>query len=455
MSKVFVLDTDKKVLDPIHPAQARQLLRNQKAAIFKKFPFTIILKESKPDVIVQPLRIKIDPGSKTSGIALVNDATGEVVFGANLEHRGLAIKASLEARRGVRRKRRYRKTRYRKPIKKKAEKQRKKQRLERRSKRLNPSLMSRVYNIITWVKRLAKVANIKSISVEFVSFDMQKIRNPEIKGKEYQQGTLQGYEVRQYLLEKFGRKCVYCGEQGVPLQVEHIHPKSKGGSNSITNLTLSCQKCNQDKGSRDIKEFLKDDPKKLVEILKEVRASLADAAAVNTTKTKLIEKLSILGLGDISLGTGAQTQFNRTSQGLPKDHWIDAALVGESTPKISIKGVNPLLIKAVGHGNRQMCQVDKHGFPKLDKDKKRIHRTRQKVHFGFQTGDIVKAVVKKGKNAGTHIGKVSVRKTGQFDISTQSDRLQSINHKYCKKIHCHDGYSYSYLKSTVVHQNSD
>jgi len=65
MCKVFVLDTEKRPLDPIHSAQARQLLRNKKAAVFRRFPFTIILKESRPDSAVSKLRVKIDPGAKT------------------------------------------------------------------------------------------------------------------------------------------------------------------------------------------------------------------------------------------------------------------------------------------------------------------------------------------------------------------------------------------------------
>jgi len=95
MSKIFVLDANKRQIDPIHPAQARQLLRNKKAAVYRRFPFTIILKKSQPDSTVQPLRLKIDPGAKTTGIALVNDTTGDVVFAAELKHRGFAIREAL------------------------------------------------------------------------------------------------------------------------------------------------------------------------------------------------------------------------------------------------------------------------------------------------------------------------------------------------------------------------
>jgi len=81
MSKVFVIDQGFRPLDPVHPAQARQLLRSKKAAVFRRYPFTLILKEHCPDTPV-PLRLKIDPGAKNTGIALVNDASGEVVFAA-------------------------------------------------------------------------------------------------------------------------------------------------------------------------------------------------------------------------------------------------------------------------------------------------------------------------------------------------------------------------------------
>ncbi len=117
MCKVFVIDTNRIPLKPIHSAQARQLLRSKKAAIYRRFPFTIILKESCPDSPVALLRLKLDPGAKTTGIALVNDATGvrgaspfgEVVFAAELKHRGFAIRDALISRRQLRRGKRNRK----------------------------------------------------------------------------------------------------------------------------------------------------------------------------------------------------------------------------------------------------------------------------------------------------------------------------------------------------------
>ena len=425
MSKVFVLDTNFIPLNPIHSAQARQLLRNKKAAIFRQFPFTIILKKSCPDSPVSPLRLKIDPGAKFTGMALVNDSTGEVVFAAELKHRGFAIRDALTSRKQLRHSRRARKTRYRQP------------RFLNRTRTkgwLAPSLQSRVENIKTWVERLRKLAPIKAISQELVRFDMQLMANPNIQGREYQQGTLAGYETREYLLEKWGRQCAYCGVKDVPFQIEHIHPRAKGGSNSITNLTLSCKKCNTKKGTKDIKDFLKKDPSRLEKILKQAKRPLADAAAVNTTRLALLEVLKATGL-PVETGSGGLTKFNRSQQNLKKTHWIDAACVGQSTPILNIKGVKPLLITANGHGTRQSCRTDKYGFPSR-------YVPRFKFVNGFQTGDIVKAVVTKGKKIGTYIGRVAVRTSGSFNISTISGLIQGISYKYCKSIHKKDGYEY-------------
>jgi 5-methylcytosine-specific restriction endonuclease McrA len=425
MSKIFVIDQNKQPLDPIHSAQARQLLRNKKAAVFRQFPFTIILKKLCPKTEVQSLRLKIDPGAKFTGIALVNDANGKVVFAAELKHRGFAIRDALTSRRQLRRGRRARKTRYRKA------------RFLNRTRPsgwLAPSLQSRIENIKTWVDKLRRFAPITAISQELVRFDMQLMANPNIQGEEYQQGTCKGYETREYLLEKWGRQCAYCGVKDVPFQVEHIHPRAKGGGNSISNLTLSCEKCNVKKGTKDIKEFLKKDPSKLTKILAQAKRPLADAAAVNTTRLALLKALKQTGL-PVETGSGGLTKFNRSQQNLEKTHWLDAACVGQSTPNLIIKCVKPLLITANGHGSRQSCRTAKFGFPSR-------HVPREKIHFNFQTGDIVKAAVTTGKKVGDYVGKVAIRSSGSFNISTKNGLVQGISHKFCKRIHAHDGYSY-------------
>ncbi len=428
MSKVFVLDTNKHPLNPVHPGRARMLLSHGKAAVLKRYPFTIILKSAVESPVVEPLRIKLDPGSKTTGIAIVNDTSGEVVFAAELTHRGEAIKKRLESRRVVRRGRRQRHTRYRQP------------RFDnRRNKKrgwIPPSLESRVCNIVTWVKRLRRVCPINALSLELVKFDMQAMENPNISGVEYQQGTLYGYEVRQYLLEKWGRHCAYCGKTNVPLEVEHINPRSQSHDDRVCNLTLACAPCNQQKGKQDIRVFLAKKPDVLAHILAQAKAPLRDAAAVNTTRWMLYEQLKALSV-PVECGSGGRTKYNRVSRGLGKVHWLDASCVGASTPEqLQMASVVPLLVTANGHGSRQMCLMDKRGFPRSGpKQAKRVK--------GFQTGDIVKAVVPSGVKSGTYVGRVAVRATGSFNITTKEGKtIQGISHRYCTALQTCDGYSY-------------
>jgi 5-methylcytosine-specific restriction endonuclease McrA len=275
MSNVFVVDTNRKPLNPVHPGRARILLSEGKAAVLKRYPFTIVLKAAIEHPQVQPLRVKLDPGSRATGVAIVNDASGEVVFAAEIAHRGQAIKEALDARRAIRRSRRNRKTRYRKP---------RWQNRRRKAGWIPPSLESRVSNIVTWVQRLRKVCKITDISMELVKFDMQKMENPEISDIEYQQGTLAGYEVREYVLEKWNRQCAYCSKKDIPLQIDHIHPRANGGTNRVSNLALACEACNQAKGTRDIQEFLATKPEVLKRILSQAKAPLKDASAVNATR---------------------------------------------------------------------------------------------------------------------------------------------------------------------------
>jgi 5-methylcytosine-specific restriction endonuclease McrA len=282
LSHVFVVDTNKQPLNPVHPAQARKLLSCGKAAVYRRYPFTIILKVEIVNPVVADLRIKLDPGSKTTGIAIVDDSSGKVLFAAELSHRGSAIKESLDGRQAIRRSRRNRQTRYRKARWKNR---------RRREGWLAPSMQSRIANVLTWVARLRRFCNITSISLELVRFDMAVMENPEIEGVEYQQGTLAGYETREYLLEKWGRQCAYCGKENIPLQIEHIVPRAKGGSNRVSNLCLACEKCNLAKGTKNIEEFLRSKPERLLRILAQAKAPLFDAAAVNTTRPELHKRL--------------------------------------------------------------------------------------------------------------------------------------------------------------------
>jgi hypothetical protein len=177
---IFVLDKNLNPLDPTHPARARELLDKARAKVFKRYPFTIVLQDrTVEESTVHPHRVKIDPGSKTTGIAVVQEQSGRVTNALEIAHRGQQIKDSLESRRSLRRNRRNRKTRYRAP-----------RFLNRTRKQgwLPPSLESRIANIETWVRRIRKVCPVTAISQELVRFDLQQMQNPEISGVEYQRG---------------------------------------------------------------------------------------------------------------------------------------------------------------------------------------------------------------------------------------------------------------------------
>ena len=187
---VFVIDTNKQQLNPVTPKQARRLLELGKAAVFRIYPFTLILKTAIDNPTIRSLTLKIDPGSKYTGIALLEGE--KVIWGGELEHRGYQIKDALLSRRQLRRSRRNRKTRYRKS------------RFDNRKRSegwLAPSLLHRVQTTETWIKRLMRYSPVGEIWIERVKFDMQLMKDTSISGVEYQQGTLKGYSVREYLLE--------------------------------------------------------------------------------------------------------------------------------------------------------------------------------------------------------------------------------------------------------------
>jgi 5-methylcytosine-specific restriction endonuclease McrA len=422
MSFVLVVDAEQRPLSPTHPGHARKLLSRGKAAVWRHYPFTIILKTVVPAARPEPLRLKIDPGSRTTGLAVVTDAIGQVVWAAELAHRGEQVTERLAQRRACRRSRRQRHTRYR-PA-----------RFDNRGRHagwLPPSLESRIANVLTWVERLRRWCPIGALSLELVQFDTQLMQDAEISGVEYQQGELAGYEVREYLLEKWGRKCAYCGATDRPLQVEHSVPQVRHGSDRISNLTMACKTCNEAKGKRTAEEF------GYPQIQALAKQPLRDAAAVNVMRWALYHRLSALGL-PLETGTGGRTKWNRTQRDLPKTHWLDAACVGASTPeRLRVHGIAPLAIRAMGRHSRQMCRTNATGFP--DKAPKATS-----VVGGFRTGDIVRARVPTASTkAGVYVGRIAIRASGSCNITTATGTVQGIHVRYCEPLYCGDGYAYT------------
>lgn len=242
--------------------------------------------------------------------------------------------------------------------------------------------------------------------------------------------------MREYLLAKWQRTCAYCGAQEAPLQVEHILARAKGGTDRLDNLGLACQPCNLAKGTQDIRDFLAYDPERLARILAQAKAPLKDATVVNVTRWELFRRLKESGL-PLETGSGGLTKYNRAQRNLPKTHWLDAACVGASTPaRLQTAQVFPLLIAATGRGHRRMCNTNGLGFPVS-------YRQRHKRSFGFQTGDLVRAVVPVMLACrGTHVGRVAVRARGTFTISTKHGKITDVPHRFCQPIGGTNGYSY-------------
>ena len=440
---MFVLDRTGKPLMPCTEKRARLLLERGRARVHRLLPFVIRLVDREVlSCALQPLRVKLDPGSKTTGVALVRQTepvdadTGEIPRGVavlnlfELVHRGRQISEALTARRGMRRRRRGN-LRYRAP------------RFLNRARPagwLPPSLQHRVDTTMAWVQRLQRWAPVTALSSELVRFDMQAIENPEIAGVAYQQGTLAGYEVREYLLEKWGRRCAYCGATGVPLQVEHIHPKARGGTNRVSNLTLACRPCNQAKDALPVEDFLAQDPKRLAKIQAQAKKPLKDVAAVNVTRWALANAMKATGL-PVELATGGRTKFNRIQLDIPKTHALDAVCVGEFTAVTDWRKPT-LTVKCTGRGSYQRTRLDKYGFP-------RGYLMRTKRVEGFATGDLVRADVPKGKKAGVHRGRVAVRAKGSFNIQTGTEVVQGISHRHCRVLQRADGYGYSQQQSLM------
>ena len=445
---VFVLDQQGKALMPCTEKRARLLLGRGRARVHRLVPLVIRLVDRLAEgCSFQPLRLQMDPGSKTTGLALVREvktvcaSTGRVKNGAvvlglmEIVHRGRQISEALTARRQMRRRRRNQ-LRHRAP-----------RFLNRGGDKtgwLAPSLQHRVDTTMAWVGRIQRWAPVRSISSELVRFDMKALQNPEISGVQYQQGTLMGYELRGYLLEKWGRQCAYCDAKDRPLEVEHIVAKAQSGSNRATNLTISCGPCNQKKGARSVADFLAKDPKRLARILAQAKKPLRDAAAVNATRWALANALKATGL-PVELASGGRTQFNRNVMGIPKTHALDAACVGEVDFLLSWQRPT-LTLKSTGRGSYQRTRLDKFGFP-------RGFLMRHKRVQGFATGDLVRAGVPKGVKAGVHTGRVAVRASGSFNVQTHKDGVsvvvQGVHHRHCRLIQRSDGYGYFFNRSAT------
>lgn len=465
---VIALDKYKRPLGFLTERRCRKLMEQKRAVTYRMFPMVVIVKDVDSRTLgeLPAYRIKIDPGAKYTGIAIVRDDTSEFMFGMQVEHRAQAVKAGLDTRRACRRNRRSRETGYRKAKwgNKCTGNNGKNHDSPREEGWLPPSVKSAADNILTWAERLSRWINIKNCSFEAVRFDTQKMEDPEIEGTNYQHGTLFGYEIKEYLLDVFGHECQYCGgKSGDPfLEWEHIHPRSRGGSDSIKNATLACSSCNRDKGNHTLPEWKKiisarlpkergakkeldEERLKLIQNVIDGKAphkGLRYAIWVSSAR-KYTEKALFQKFEEVECSSGGRTKYNRTELDYPKEHHYDALCVGNVPEKGFADRTHGycLYAKAMGRGNRLRGQINKCGVIICK------YKNNHKDIKGFMTGDIVAVDIPQRekhplKYEGHHIGRVMVRASGNFDIRTTDGERIGANVSYCRLIQKNDGYEY-------------
>ena len=419
---VFVLNRFKKPLNMITNAEARILIKKKLAVIHKVYPFTIRLKDNSCVSNERAYTVKLDPGSRHTGVAIVDDKDSVVML-AEIEHRGHLIKKNLGKRRMVRQSRRKRHTRYR-PA-----------RFLNRTKPegwLAPSIKSRADNVINFIIKYKKFLNINKVMVEHVNFDVsQMTANNNLVGTAYQQGPLYQQKLRSFIFSRSNGKCVYCGAKAT--EIDHVIPRANGGTNSVYNLVASCRACNQMKSNLTLKEFGKIMNKNF-SILVPKRLP-KDAAIVQSARNYMIKEITKL-VPDTTTYDAWLTKYNRNELGLPKEHYYDALSVG-NVENYKFLADKILVISAKGRGSRQMCRMDKFGFPRTSA------KTSKSVK-GFQTGDMVKAIIPNGLKKGEYLGKVAVRSNGSFNIQTKTKTIQGIWYKHFHIVQRSDGYLYSY-----------
>ena len=268
--------------------------------------------------------------------------------------------------------------------------------------------------------------------IESVSFDVaQMSSDTKLLGNDYQEGSLYQNKLRSFIFNRSNGKCVYCGAKAT--EIDHVIPRSNGGTNSVHNLVASCKSCNKKKSNLSLKDFGKLVGKDFSHL--KPKKLPRDAAIVQIAKNYTMKKIKDIIPNTISY-VAWMTKYNREELGLPKQHYYDALSVG-NVENYKFLTDKVLQISAKGRGKRQMCRVDRYGFP-------RTSAKASKSVKGFQTGDIVKAVVAKGSKQGEYLGKVAVRSNGYFNIQTKTQTIQGIGFEYCHIVQRSDGYSYNY-----------
>lgn len=305
---VYVQDIDGSPLMPTtRHGKVRRLLKSKKATVVNLCPFTIRLLCDTTGY-KQEITLGVDAGTKHVGLSATTKSkelyASEVILRSD-------VVDLLSTKRELRRARRYR-LRYRKPRFNNRVKYKK-------DKWIAPSVRHKIDSHIRIIGFVYSILPVSKLIVEVAQFDTQKIKNPEISGKEYQEGEQLGFwNVREYVLARDGHKCQHCKgkSKDLILNVHHIESRKTGG-NSPSNLITLCETCH--------KEFHKGKIK-----LKVKRsASLRDAAVMGIMKWELYDELKSL-YPNIKMTFGYITKHDRINHGIEKSHISDAFVISRN-----------------------------------------------------------------------------------------------------------------------------
>lgn len=341
---VYVINKQGKALMPTDRyGKVRRLLKSGLAHVVHRIPFTIQLDYDTTE-ITQPITLGIDAGSKFIGVYATTDK--KELYAANVELRN-DIVDKLSTRREQRRTRRsrlrYRKARFNNRVSSK------------KKGWIAPSVENKIQTHITVVKNAYKILPISKIVVETASFDIQKIKNPNIEGEDYQDGEQKGFwNIREYVLWRDGHTCQHChGKSGDKiLNVHHLESRKTGG-NSPSNLITLCETCHK---AYHRGEF---------ELKVKRGASFRDAAFMGIMRWAFFERLKKI-YSNVFMTFGYITKSTRIANGLPKEHYVDARCIS-GNPQAKPLGYY-FYQKKVRCQNRQIHKVNilKGGKKKLN-----------------------------------------------------------------------------------------
>lgn len=298
---IYVRSKEGKALMPSERGgRIGYLLRHGKAHVVSRVPFVVQL-DYESTTYTQEVSLGIDAGSKHIGVSASSEK--RELLAAQVELRSNVVNL-LSTRRELRRTRRNCKTRYRKS------------RFDNRKKKdgwLAPSIEQKVESHLKVIRLVHKLLPITKTTIEVAQFDAQKIKNPDIKGDEYQQGEQMGFwNVREYVLARDGHKCVHCkGKSRDPiLNVHHLESRKTGG-NSPSNLVTLCETCHK---AYHRGEF---------ELKIKRGTTLREAAVMNIMRWSVYERAKA-EFGNVHLTYGYVTKHTRIENGIEKTHAADA-----------------------------------------------------------------------------------------------------------------------------------